>query len=424
MGIVNDLVKNIALPRMVKVRQLFEGARITNVREAVRDEFFREKSLVATVKPGMRIAVTAGSRGIDNIGLIIKTVVDVLKEAGAEPFVIPAMGSHGGAVAEGQLEVLRGFGVTEEYLKCPIKSSMKVTRIGMTDDARPVQIDAFAAAADGIVLVNRVKPHTSFSGPYESGLMKMMAIGLAKQAGAEVCHQEGYARIAINIEKYGRAILEYAKILFGIAIVENAFDKTCDIMAIPKDQIPNREPGILIKAKELMPRILFDRIDVLVIDKMGKNISGLGMDPHITGSFATRYAGGPPRPDKVVVLDLTEETHGNGNGVGVADISTRRLFEKFDFEKTYANALTSTLTQGARLPLIMDNQRLAIQAGIKTAAGFDKQKIRLVRIIDTLHMSEIMISEAMLPEAKKNPRITVLGPPEEMVFDSNGDLFK
>ncbi|RKL63469.1 DUF2088 domain-containing protein [Thermoanaerobacteraceae bacterium SP2] len=423
MGIVNDLVKNTPLPRMVKVRQLFDDYHITNITEAVKNALFREDGIIDTIKPGMNIAITAGSRGIDNIHLIIKTVVDILKELGADPFVIPAMGSHGGATAEGQLEVLRSLGINEDYLKCSIKSSMKVKRIGTTEDGRPVQIDAFAAEADGIIIINRVKPHTSFTGRYESGLMKMMAIGLAKQAGAEVCHQEGYGRIAVNIEKYGRAILKYAKILFGVAIVENAFDKTCDIEAIPKDQIPDREPDILIKAKALMPKILFDKIDVLVIDKIGKNISGLGMDPHITGSFATQYAKGPQRPDKVVVLDLTDETHGNGNGVGVADITTRRLFEKFDFEKTYPNAVTSTLTQAVRIPMIMDNQRLAIQAGIKTAAGFDKQNIRLVRLKDTLHLSEIMISESMLPDAKENPNIVILGPPEEMVFDENGDLF-
>ena len=287
---------------------------------------------------------------------------------------------------------------------------------GRLDDAR-------AAAADGIVAVNRVKPHTSFTGPYESGLMKMLAIGLAKQAGAEVCHQEGYAKMAGNIEKYGRAILRDARVLFGVAILENAYDQTCEVTALPPGEIVGREPELLLRAKALMPGILLPDVDVLVVDRMGKNISGLGMDPHITGCFATSYASGPPRPGKLAVLDLTDETHGNANGIGVADVTTRRLFERFDPEVTYPNAITATLTQAVRMPLVMDSHKLAIQAAIKTAPGFDKARIRMVRLRDTLHLSEIFISEAMLPDAAENPRVEVLGEPEELSFDGEGNLF-
>lgn len=300
---------------------------------------------------------------------------------------------------------------------------MEVREIGRTPDGRPVQIDARAAAADGIVAVNRVKPHTSFTGPYESGLMKMLAIGLAKQAGAEVCHQEGYANMAANIEKYGRAILRDAKVLFGVAILENAYDQTCEVAALPPEEIAKREPALLLRAKALMPGILLPNVDVLVVDRMGKNISGLGMDPHITGCFATGYASGPPRPGKLAVLDLTDETHGNANGIGVADVTTRRLLERFDPEVTYPNAITATLTQAVRMPLVMDSHKLAIQAAIKTAPGFDKARIRMVRLRDTLHLSEILISEAMLPDAAANPRVEVLGEPEELSFDGEGNLF-
>ena len=346
-----------------------------------------------------------------------------MEERGAKPFVIPAMGSHGGATAQGQSDVLTALGVTEEYLSCPIRSSMDVKRIGTTFDGRPVQIDAHAAAADGIVVVNRVKAHTSFTGPVESGLMKMMAIGLAKQAGAEVCHQEGYGKIAGNIRKYGNAILEYANILFGVAIIENAFDDTYEIHAVRPQNFEKTETKLLKRSKSLMPRIMFSDIDVLVVDKMGKNISGLGMDPHITGCFASPYASGPPRPDKLVVLDLTDETHGNANGMGVADVTTRRLLEKFDSEATYPNALTATLTPAVRIPMVMDNQRLAIQTGVKTAAGFDKENIRMVRITDTLSLSRIWISEAMLEDARNTPGVTVIGKPEELAFDEEGNLF-
>ncbi len=420
MGVVNDLAAKMPLPRMVQVEQHFDRTAVTDIGGSV-EKALADEGVLDSVRPGMSIAVTAGSRGISNIAAILRRVVRALEERGAKPFVIPAMGSHGGATAQGQSDVLTALGVTEEYLSCPIRSSMDVKRIGTTFDGRPVQIDAHAAAADGIVVVNRVKAHTSFTGPVESGLMKMMAIGLAKQAGAEVCHQEGYGKIAGNIRKYGNAILEYANILFGVAIIENAFDDTYEIHAVRPQNFEKTETKLLKRSKSLMPRIMFSDIDVLVVDKMGKNISGLGMDPHITGCFASPYASGPPRPDKLVVLDLTDETH--GNGMGVADVTTRRLLEKFDSEATYPNALTATLTPAVRIPMVMDNQRLAIQTGVKTAAGFDKENIRMVRITDTLSLSRIWISEAMLEDARNTPGVTVIGEPEELAFDEEGNLF-
>jgi hypothetical protein len=407
---------------MIRVRQEFDDSRIIDVRAAVQSSCYKE-GVLSTIKPGMSIAVTAGSRGISDICSVVQTVIELLQRQGAEPFVVPAMGSHGGATAEGQMEILSSLGLTEKNLHCPVKSSMEVCEIGTCPDGRPIKIDAFAAKADGIVVINRIKPHTSFTGPYESGLMKMLAIGIAKQAGAESCHQEGYGEMAANIEKYGRAILNSANILFGVAILENAFDKTIEIAVMQGKEIPDREPALLRKAKELMPGILFDAIDVLVVDWMGKNISGLGMDPHITGCFATSYASGPARPSKLVVLDLTEASHGNVNGLGVADVSTRRLFDKMDPEKTYTNALTATLSAAVRIPMIMDNQKLAIQAGIKMAAGFDKENIRLVRLKDTLHLDEIMISEAMLQDASASSSVHILSEPEEMSFDENENLF-
>lgn len=422
MGVVNDLIKDMPLPRMARVRQHLHAPCVADVEGAVR-RVLRDSGVLAGIKRGMRLAVTAGSRGIANIALITATLIDELRRAGAEPFVVAAMGSHGGATDSGQLEVLRGYGLTEERLRCPVVSSMRVEKIGDTSDGRPILIDAAAAAADGIVVANRVKPHTSFTGPYESGLMKMLAIGLAKQAGAETCHQEGYGAMAANIEKYGREILRHANVVFGLAMVENAHDQTCAIAAMRGDQIPKREPELLRRAKAHMPRIPFGRLDVLIVDWMGKNISGLGMDPHITGSFASPYASGPPRPDKLVVLDLTPETHGNANGIGCADVTTRRLFAKFDPETTYPNALTATLAPAVRLPMIMDNQRLAIQAGIKMAAGFDKRAIRLIRLSDTLHLDEFWISESLLAEARGDSRMEVLGGLEELRFDANGDLF-
>lgn len=422
MGKINELVSKTPLPRMHRIRQSFERVACADVAESVRSALWKCPATQA-VRPGTRIAITAGSRGIFNIAEILRVIVEELQHAGADPFVVPAMGSHGGATDAGQVEVLHHLGITTAFLGCPIESTMRVATIGTTAQGRPVQIDAYAAAADGIIVVNRIKPHTSFTGPYESGLMKMLAIGLAKQQGAQVCHQEGYAHMAENIEQYGRAILSSANILLGVAILENAYDQTSEIYALTAAEIPLREPELLQRAKALMPRIMLSDIDVLVVDRMGKNISGLGMDPHITGKFATKYASGPPEPGKLVVLALTEETHGNANGIGVADVTTRQLLESFDAEMTYPNALTATLTQAVRMPMVMDNQKLAIQTGIQTAAGFDKGKIRLVRLRDTLQLGEIYISQAMLPEALANPHITVLSEAEEWKFDEQGNLF-
>jgi hypothetical protein len=419
MGIVNDLLKDVPLPRMARVRQQFDDRSVGDVEAAVREAV----RPLGAAKKGMRIAVGVGSRGIADLEPIVRSLVSELRRAGAAPFAVPAMGSHGGATAEGQLEVLRNLGVTEKSIGCPIVSSMATATIGLAADGRPVRIDASAAAADGIVVVNRIKPHTSFAGRYESGLMKMLAVGLAKRAGADACHQEGYARMAANVEKYGNAVLSRAKVLFGLAIIENAYSRTAEITALKAGEIAVREPELLSRARELLPRILLRPVDVLVVDRMGKEISGLGMDPHVTGCFASPYAEGPPRPDKLVALDLTAASRGNANGVGVADVITARLRDKFDPDTTYPNAITATLAPAVRLPMALDNQKLAIQAGIKMAAGFDKKNIRLVRIRDTLHVGEIEISEAILGEARRHPRIGVLGEPEALPFDPAGNLF-
>ncbi len=420
MGVVDDLIKDMPLPRMVRVRQRFDDQRVGDVGSAVTAAV---RPLAAAMRKGMRIAVCVGSRGIANVELIVRSLVAELRQAGAEPFIVPAMGSHGGATASGQADVLRSLGVDEESAGRPILSSMETATIGATADGRPVRIDANAAAADAIVVFNRIKPHTSFTGKFESGLMKMLAIGLGKQAGAEACHQEGYACMADNVEKYGTAILAFANIAFGLAVIENAYDQTAEIVALKAEDIPLREPELLDRARAMLPGIMLENIDVLVVDRMGKDISGLGMDPHVTGCFASPYASGPPRPDKLVALDLSVATHGNANGVGVADVVTARLWNKFDPEATYANSLTATLAAAVRLPMAMENHKRAIQAGIKMAAGFDKKNIRLVRISDTLHVGEMHISSAMLDDARRHPHITILSEAEELRFNPAGDLF-
>ncbi|MDK2799159.1 MAG: hypothetical protein PWP27_1755 [Clostridiales bacterium] len=421
-SVVSDLLRDIALPKMVKIAQKFPRPRIDDIPSAVHSEV-NKPEIATTIKPGQKIAITVGSRGIANIALITKELVKAVKTLGGEPFIIPTMGSHGGATAEGQVEVLYSLGVTEEYIEAPIKATMEVVKIGETEDGRPVLIDKYGAEADGIIVLGRIKPHTAFRGKYESGLMKMMTIGLGKQKGADTCHEAGFKHMAYNVPLFANAILKNANILFGVALVENPYDETCKIVALTKEEIPEKEPDLLLEAKELMPKIKFSNFDVLIVDQIGKNISGDGMDPNITATYCTPYASGGPKIQRIVVLDLTEETHGNANGMGMADFTTKRLFEKADLEKTYPNALTSTVPHTVKIPMILKNDREAIAAAIKTCNEIDKKNPRIVRIKNSLHIDEIYISEALLEEAKNDPDIEILEEPKYMQFDGNGNLF-
>jgi hypothetical protein len=332
------------------------------------------------------------------------------------------MGSHGGATAEGQREVLAGYNVTEKTMGVPIRSSMETVIIGHTPEGNSVYLDKIASQADGIIVVGRIKPHTAFRGTYESGLMKMMVIGMGKQKGAESCHMEGFGRMAHNVETYADIILSNARILLGIGIIENAFDNTCKITAIPKNEIKERERDLLREAKRLMPRILFPKFDILVIDQIGKNFSGDGADPNISATYCTPYASGGPEFQRYVILDLSEETHGNAIGIGMADFATKRVYDKTDFGMTYPNALTCTVVSGVRMPMILRNDRLALQAAIFCCTGIDKTKPRIVRIMNTSHIETLWISEPLVSEALRNENIKIIQPAGEVTFDNDGNL--
>lgn len=422
MGAVSELVKNVKIPQMVRVRQTFDATEVSDVVAKIRQELEQEK-IRSLVKPGMRIAVGAGSRGISNYALIIKQVVDYLKECGAEPFIVAAMGSHGGATAEGQREILNGYGITEENMGCPLKISMETKVIGQTEEGHPVHIDKYAAEADGIIVVNRIKPHTAFRGDWESGLMKMLAIGIAKQKGAEFCHAKGFKHMAHMVPLFGSAIIRNSNLLFGVALLENAYDHTADIVALTGEEFLTKEPELLKRAKAYMPRILIDECDLLVVDEIGKNISGDGMDPNISGTFATPYASGGITSQRVAVLDITEESHGNGVGWGMADCSTKRAFDKFDGEMSYPNSLTCLVTQVIKMPMILKNDKECIQAAIKTLADVDFDHIRMVRIKNTLSMAEIEVSVDLLDKVAENPNMQVVSEPYDLVFDEQGNLF-
>lgn len=421
---VADLVSDQALPRMFKIKQVFPRPKIEAEEiPGIIHGYLSEDSFAAKVKPGMRIAVTAGSRGIANVALVTKSIVDFVKSRGAVPFVVPAMGSHGGATAEGQKDVLSSYGITEEYLGCPILSSMEVKKIGVNEEGMDVFIDKYAAEADGIIVSCRIKPHTAFRGPYESGIMKMMTIGLGKQHGAEVCHEAGFKNMAKYVPMFGRTIIEKAPIIFAVAVIENAFDETCKIAAVQAEDIVEREPVLLKEAFANMPRILVDSCDVLIVDQIGKNFSGDGMDPNITGTFCTPYAIGGIDAQRVCVLDLSPETHGNGIGLGYSSATTKRVFEQLDFASMYPNAITCTVLGGVRIPIVMESDQEAIQVCVRTCNEIDKMKPRIVRIPNSLHLEHIMLSEAYYHEVKDDPNIIIESEPEYLPFDEDGNLW-
>src|SRR5699024_8875445 len=311
------------------------------------------------------------------------------------------------------------LGVTEESAGCEIRSSMEVVKLDELENGLPIYMDKYAAEADGIVVINRVKPHTAFRGKVESGIMKMISIGLGKQKGAEACHQLGFKHMAEHVPAMAEIAIDKKPILFAIATVENAFDKVARLEVLKAEEIAEKEPDLQILSKKLLPKIYLDQIDVLVIDQIGKNISGDGMDPNITGRYPTPYAHGGPDVNKMVVLDLTDETEGNANGVGTADFTTRRLVDKMDKEATYANGLTSTVVGPTHISTAMPSEKTAIQAAIKTCNILDFSKVRMVRIKDTLHVGEIEASEHLLEEIQAHSSMEQVSDLYELSFDQN-----
>lgn len=424
-GVVSQLLSGVPIPRMFRARQLFPQEHIepADIPAAVMAQLNREP-FCSKVKPGMEIAITAGSRGIANVDIITRAVVDFVKSRGATPFIVPAMGSHGGATAEGQLEILAGYHITPETMGCEIRSSMEVVELGISDTGMPVYMDKNAYHADGIIISCRLKPHNAFRGPYESGPCKMMTVGLGKQKGAERVHAEGMGKIGQNIPSMAKVVLEKAPILFAIPCLENAYDQTWKLEAIDRDHILEREPQLLKEAFAHMPSLLVGEGDVLIVDETGKNYSGTGVDPNITGTFSTEYAHGGVQVQRTCFLDLSAESHGNSLGVGLANVITKRFFDKIDLEMMYPNCITSTVLTSARIPCIVATDKEAIQMCIRTCNGIDQSNPRVIRIPNSLHIGQIMLSEAYYEEAKagKWPGLEAVSQPEELCFDAEGAL--
>ena len=410
------------MPKMAAVLQRFDDAHISDVEKAVREQLTRPE-IAARVNSGMRIAIGAGSRGIANIGITVRATVQALRELGAEPFVFPAMGSHGGATPEGQQAVLAGYGITEEDVGAPIRATMDTILIGEMKDGTPVHMDRYAHEADGVVLINRIKPHTSFRGPIESGLVKMIVIGMGKIQGATHMHAHGMDLFPELLPRVAAFLMERTSILFGIGVVENAYDRTAIVEALLPDALVEREVELQTKAKSLMGRLYFSDIDILLIDQMGKEISGAGFDPNITGRNHRGVTGfDDPKVQKIVVLDLTKMTNGNATGLGLADVITRKLYDAIDYPSTYGNVITSAYLDGALIPIAMPTDQQAVQLAIKTLVRVKQGQARIVRIRDTLSIDKISVSEPMLTEVKQHPDMSIIGEPAPFDFAPDGTL--
>ncbi len=408
-------------PKVVKVRQDFPRPRVEDVEEALREQCEREE-IRSRIEPGMQVAITAGSRGISGIDNILRSLVQILKDAGAKPFIIPAMGSHGGATAEGQVEILSSLGVTEESVGAEIRSSMEVVELGETESGVPVYMDRIASEADGVVIVGRIKQHTDFRSDVESGLLKMSAIGLGKHAQALALHAHGVEGIRDYMVEAGKKVFESGKVLFGIGIVENAYEETAMVEAIPPERVVEREAELLKESAKLMPKLPVSDMDVLFVDELGKNFSGTGMDTNVVGRFRILGVEDPESPEAkyLIVSDVSEASHGNALGVGLADFTTQRLFEKIDYEAMYQNVLTSTFPERAKIPMVLASDREALEAAIRCNWGIEPEDTRFVRIPNTLHLRYAYLSENLLDEAIANGNVEVVGDAAKMEFDEDG----
>ncbi len=414
-----------ALPAIFRLRQTFEAPRVADIAGEVRAQLEKLR-LHERIKPGQSVAITVGSRGIANIALIAKTIVESMKSLRAEPFLVPAMGSHGGGTAEGQRKVIESYGVTEAYCGCPIRSSMETVVVCQTAEGLDVHFDRQAFAADHVLVCNRIKPHTGFVGDIESGLMKMMLIGLGKHAGAKIYHR------AIQDNSFGQIVrsvagrvLESCRVVAGLGIVENGYDETAYIVGVRPQEIEAREKELLILAKKLMPRLPFDQVHLLIIDEIGKNISGTGMDTNVVGRKFQVHQAAPdefPKVKCIMIRGLTEETQGNGTGIGLAEFCTRRAIEQVDLEATRINCLTGGHVPAAMMPLDYPTDRAAIEVALPTVGMVEPPRAKIVWIRNTLELREVECSAVYWDEARQRSDLEILGEPRPLPFDAEGNL--
>jgi len=377
------------------------------------------------IRRGERFALTAGSRGIKDKPKILRIIVQRLKDLGASPYIVPCMGSHGGATAEGQVEVLESLGITEQSVGAPIVSSIEVQSIGKTKFGTPVLIDKNILKADKIIVVNRIKLHTDFKGEFESGLIKMMVIGMGKPEGAMMVHRltikHGFPAVLTEV---GSIILRRLPIFFGMGIIENPYDETAFIELLEPGEMMEKEKVLLKKAKKLMPRLPFDRIDILIVDELGKDVSGAGMDTNVIGRSHFIGSARPtkPRITRIFVRDLTEVSHGNACGIGMADYTTKRLVEKIDYPSTYINCLTGMTPENGRVPISFEKDREALSMAHDNSGVFDPKDLKILWVKNTLELETLYASQPFLKETRSTPKLEVLGKPFDLPFDESGNL--
>ena len=404
--------RNVKLSKMLKVKQNFKDDRIEDVEASV-SEIFAQEKISSLIHPGQKIAVAVGSRMIDRIQNIVKQIVTELKARGAEPFIVTAMGSHGGGTPEGCKRILEDFGITEESVGVPIKADMDVVKVGTTEGGIDVYMDKNAYEADMTILVNRIKPHTEFTGRYESGICKLSTIGLGRHVGCTSLHKGGTLNFDTIIPQAAKVIFDSANIGFAVGIIENAFDKVKHIEGMTKDEVFDREPELLKIAKASMPSIGIPEIDVLVIGEIGKDISGFGMDPNIVGLIGPKAEEpGVPKIGKVIVLRLSEKSHGNACGIGLADLTTKEVYDNIDFESTYANSFACDGSFGywtEYIPIVMTDEQEAIAGAVKMLRITEPEKCRIVKIKNTLNLLEMEVSENLREVLEQNPeRFTII----------------
>jgi hypothetical protein len=412
-------------PTIYSVRQIAEQPTVSNVADTVYQAWLNSP-VAKRVKPGQRIAIGCGSRGINQIGLIVQQTVRAFQELGTKPFIVAAMGSHGGATPQGQRELLASYRISEKELGVPVVTDMEAQVIGTNSWGEPVWWDKNALAADGVVTVSRIKPHTDYRGPYESGITKMLVIGLGKREGASQHHRWGWKGLQQMLPESAKVILEKTKFLGGLAILENAQELTAHLQVVDRDELLQVEPQLLKRAFDLMGRLPFDEIDVLVVGEIGKNYSGAGIDPNVVGRLlieaAPELETNKPKITRMCALDLSPESHGNGTGVGIADLTTQRLLDRIEQEPFRMNNLTACFLWRSKLPLAFPNDRECIQAALDTCWQPIPEKLKFAIIPNTLEVAELWVSHPLAEWAKTQSTLAVNPTPMAIPFDENGNL--
>jgi hypothetical protein len=417
--------RSVDIPPVTPVRQTLEQPVVSEVAPEVRRQWQRSR-LSGWLSRGARVAVAVGSRGIANLATIVRATLDMLRDLGAQPFVVAAMGSHGGATSEGQRQILAEYGITEAELRVPVRTDMDAVQIGVNSWGEPVWWDKNAFEADAVVTISRIKPHTDFRGRHESGIVKMLAIGLGKRQGAAQHHRWGARGLRDMIPETARVIVEKTRFLAGLAILENARDQTAHVEVVDRDELFDREPLLLDQARSLMGKLPFEQLDLLVIGEIGKNYSGAGIDPNVVGRLLMEGEPEPasPRITRICALDLSPESLGNGTGVGIADLTTERLLASIDQVPFRMNNLTSCFLWRSKLPFAFPSDRECIEEGLRTCWQPNTGQVRMAVIPNTLELTELWVSPALLDESRQHPHLEISGEMRPLPFDATGSLIQ